>query len=575
MPSPGGSYSDDRRHDGWFRTTVAHNTIVIDQRRQVPTRATLSVLGATADVALTRARTDRAYPGVGLDRTLVLTRDYALDLAAVFSRIPRTVDLVYHGLGELDTSVRTSRPWGGGPLSQRDGYNQMVDLRRGKTAIMWKATWKTEGRPPLVVTVPAGPRTTLYAATGWMGIDEVPLVIQRREEAKTAFAAVVNLNKNPEFVTGVRWLETDSPSARALKIETRRGTDYLPVSYAPGMRRSGVMRSDARLVFVRTRRFDPAGRPAGGLESIYMAGGSVLELFGGRITSTRPALLAAEHVENGHFLVRNLAGAETEVRISGLDLPQIWDSRRLGRNVLAVDSAGRPVPAGKRLRRWPDTIVMKLPAGMGFEFGQSGSSVFRQRAARDAERYQARLNRARSRRMDALDRARRNEEEAARNPVRPETVVVVEAEDFQDQGGGEVEVTEKKVAIRGGKAFLKWDDEGHWLQWRFDVPESGYYHLMLKSCSRDRRVRRLLEIDGSTKALPVSEFYLPWTGGWSNDKDDWRLSAVSDFRVGRPALAYLTRGRHRLRLTNLNGSANLDYLVIASPDVPTERDEFE
>ena len=117
-----------------------------------------------------------------------------------------------------------------------------------------------------------------------------------------------------------------------------------------------------------------------------------------------------------------------------------------------------------------------------------GGSVFALRAGRDAERHQARLNRVRSQRTDALDRARRSEEEAARNPVTPGTVVVVEAEDIDDQGGGEVVITEKKVAIRGGKAFLKWDDEGHWIEWEFAVPESGYYRLLLKCCSRDRLV---------------------------------------------------------------------------------------
>ncbi|NLX59202.1 MAG: hypothetical protein GXY74_08955 [Phycisphaerae bacterium] len=576
MPMPGSSYSDDLRRERWYRTPPAHNTVVIDERRQVPGRASLMTLGGTEEVSVVRAWTDRAAPGVGLDRTLVLTRDYAIDLTGAFSRSERTVDVAYHAFGELETSVRTSRPWGNW-VSERPGYSELQDVRRGTTDLVWKAVWRQAGRPPLVLTAPASTGTTVITATGWKGVRTVPLVIQRRQGREVAMAAVINLNADPDFVTAVCWLETDSASARALKIETTRGADYLLVNYAPGLRSTGMMRTDASLAMVRTRKAGPGSLPfaSGGLDGVYMAGGSTLELLGGRVTLDGTALVAVERTENGHILARNLAGGRATVRLTGLDLPPLWECTDIGRNVLAVDEAGRAAPAGDRLDFGPDSVSMVLEAGQGFEFGEVRHSVFALRADRDAQQRLTLLNRVLLQRMVAEQQADHSEDEAVRNPVTPGTAVVIEAEAFSGQGGGEVRVSEKKVGARGGKAFMGWDSEGHWIEWPVEVPESGYYQMLVRHCGDREQARRGILIDGVGEGLPIGEFFLPATGGWSNARDDWRLTALEDWRTGRRALFYLKRGRHTIRLTNLSNSVNLDYLVLASPDVPADRDEFQ
>jgi len=576
MPMPGSSYGNDPRRERWYRTPVAHNTVVIDERRQVPGRASLMTLGSTEEASVVRAWTDRAAPGVGLDRTLVLTRDYAIDLTAAFSRNERTVDVAYHGFGELETSVRLSRPWGDWG-SNRPGYSELRDVRRGATDLAWKAVWRQAGRPPLVLTAPASAGTTVITATGWKGTRAVPLVIQRRQGREVAMAAVINLNADPDFVTSVCWLETDSVSTRALKIETTRGADYLLVNYAPGLRSTGMMRTDASLALVRTRKVSPVSLQgvSGGLDGIYMAGGSTLELLGGRIVIDGAALVAVERTENGHILVRNLAGNKATVRVTGLDLPPLWQCKDIGRNILAVDEAGHAMPAGHRLDFGPDSVSMVLEAGQGFEFGEVGDSVFALRAKRDAHQRLTLLNRVLLQRMVAEQQADRSEDEAMRKPVTPGTAVVIEAEAFSSQGGGAVTVSEKKVGARGGKAFMGWDDEGHWIEWLVEVPESGYYQILVRHCSNGDQARRGILIDGVAEGLPIGEFFLPATGGWSNTRDDWRLTALEDWRIGRRALFYLKRGQHTIRLTNLSNSVNLDYLVLASPDVPANRDEFQ
>lgn len=573
MPSPGAAYNDIYRYLNWYRTTVAHNTLTVDERRQVPCRAELSLLGSTGDLGLVRAWTDRAYPGVTIDRTVILTRDYVLDLVAAFSRVPHTYDLVHHGFGRLETTLETEPQTA--PLSNRPGYFEMADVKHALASGDWQATWHDQaGGPAAVMTVPAGETTTVVTATGWMGNLDVPLVLQRREARETAYAAVINLNPNEPIVSAVAWIDTGTPSARALRIDTRRGTDYVLVSYAPGTRQAGPLRSDARVAIVRTRKHLSGELLRGDVESMYLAGGSFVEAMGNRLSSSREAVLAMERTGPDLLLLRNLAGATTAVRTSGLKLTRTSGDRPEGYVSHAVDVHGRAA-AGVKLSAIEDPIEERLAPGGGLAIRRPEDTFLDDRAAEEQARFGIALRQAHASRLAAMEKSLAAEDEARANPVTPGTAVVVEAENFTDQGGGNVEITDRKIGTRGDKAFLRWDEQGHWLQWPVDVPENGFYTIILKCCSRDRQARRRLEIDGQPPSEALADFPLPYTGGWSVRKDDWLLVRLEDYRIGRPVLVYLTAGAHTLRLVNLSQSVNLDYLAIASPDVPLDRRQFE
>lgn len=574
MPSPGATYTDDERFRDWYLTAVAHNTLVVDERRQAPSRATPVLLGATEDVALARAWTADAYPGVAIDRTVVLTRNYAVDLVAVFSTLPRMIDLPYHAHGDLATTLSTEAQRY--PVSNQPGYFEMAAVTRGTTSDTWQATWSAAGeQAPLVMTVPGGDETTVITATGWMGNKDVPLVMQRRTAARTAFAAVINLDRDPHYVSRLQWLDTGSPSSRALKITTRRGTDTLVVGYAPGTHRAGGVETDARLAWVRTRRHLSEGLWQGDVESITMAGGTYVEVSGNRLTSRHPALLACERMGTDLLLIRNLAGGDTVVGIRGLDLSAAGTGDDPNYVSYAVDLAGLPRGRKPKLSSIADPVSEPLAVGSGLIIQRPGDTFMADRRRYERDRFRIRLGQVHAARLARLDQAMLNQEDARQSPITPGTAVVVEAESFTAQGGGRVEVTDRKIAARGGKAFLRWDEEGHWLEWPVDIPESGYYHLLMKCCSREQGIRRRLEIDGNAPVPGLASFYLPYTGGWSSNKDDWRVVRVEDFRIGQPVLIYLTKGRHTVRMTNVSQSVNLDYFVFASPDMPADRAAYE
>jgi hypothetical protein len=143
--------------------------------------------------------------------------------------------------------------------------------------------------------------------------------------------------------------------------------------------------------------------------------------------------------------------------------------------------------------------------------------------------------------------------------------VVIQAEDFFAQGGGEVTLTDKKVNAQG-KAFLNWNDPGHWLEWRFKVPQDGEYRIALKCCTEALGPQRALVLDGAFPDEPSQCLDLPSTGGFSNDRDDWRIVTLSDPKTGKSLPFHLRAGDHTLRLINLQDSMNLDFIVVYSPD---------
>ncbi len=161
--------------------------------------------------------------------------------------------------------------------------------------------------------------------------------------------------------------------------------------------------------------------------------------------------------------------------------------------------------------------------------------------------------------------------DAGNYEVPEDTVVMIQAPDFSDQGGGEVNVTADKVNTVGD-SFSHWDHAGHWLEWTFDVPAEGYYHLAVLYCTASDRVRREIKVN----SRPIDDYLQPVfhdTGGWANRADRWQLFIVDNPIAGRPLLIKLDEGENVLRMTNVCGRGmNLDYLAVFSPDVqPTRR----
>lgn len=101
-------------------------------------------------------------------------------------------------------------------------------------------------------------------------------------------------------------------------------------------------------------------------------------------------------------------------------------------------------------------------------------------------------------------------------------------------------VTNTVLNYVGGEA---WRSAGQWIEWNFEVPEDGYYNLMIKArqnYARGSISSRSVYIDGE---IPFSEME-EISFGYEND---WNCMTLSD-ETGTPYQFYLKAGTHTLRL---------------------------
>lgn len=134
------------------------------------------------------------------------------------------------------------------------------------------------------------------------------------------------------------------------------------------------------------------------------------------------------------------------------------------------------------------------------------------------------------------------------------TVIRIEAENAvktssqmlyprQDQSSPAVYPSSPKVLLNNTIGGNSWKDAGQWVEWEFEVPESGYYNISTyckQNFVRGIDVCRKIYIDGE---VPFSELE---AYGFHYEQN-WREEIISD-KNGNAYDIYLEAGKHTLRM---------------------------
>lgn len=141
----------DPRHKTWFRTTLAHNTVAIDERSMFPydfegaslwecdhwrdtvSDGVLECFQPGRDFKAVRASNDNVYAGAKLDRTLVVTRDCVLEVFRVTAEPSRCLDWVVHCLGRFG-ALPASEPI---DMGSQPGYRHLEGARLLPAQVGW------------------------------------------------------------------------------------------------------------------------------------------------------------------------------------------------------------------------------------------------------------------------------------------------------------------------------------------------------------------------------------------------------------------------------------------------------
>jgi len=164
-PDPGSISYAVPLHKQWYRQTLAHNTLVVDQKSQRPTTGELLFFKSTPDLQIASARTTEAYPGVAFERTVaVIAGKCVLVVDRVSSGQEHVYDHVYHNRGSLSAKldlVKADKPVGTG-----NGYDVLEDVKRGKAGENVEVEFRIEPGKTLGNKEVVGTRMSVVGAKG-------------------------------------------------------------------------------------------------------------------------------------------------------------------------------------------------------------------------------------------------------------------------------------------------------------------------------------------------------------------------------------------------------------------------
>ena len=176
---PGNTTYDDSLHLAWNRTTVAHNTLVVDERPMFPydiehpspweedtwrdRRSDGQLEGFQTDRLFSAIRVSNlsVYPGVRLDRTLLLTEHFILDLYRAAAQEPHLLDWVHHLYGTVTWPEAVP-----GTLSNAPGYRLLRNVRRWPRRMsdrLFPLSWSTPSGIAHLILWISRPATLLAA----------------------------------------------------------------------------------------------------------------------------------------------------------------------------------------------------------------------------------------------------------------------------------------------------------------------------------------------------------------------------------------------------------------------------
>ncbi len=206
----GGRYLPE--NDSYAKQTVAHNTVVVDQRSQNGARldSAEAVWGerhffdaSSPTVQVMSAHADHHYPGVRMQRTMMLIRDARLsapavvDLYRLTSTADHTYDLPLHFRGQLIATNLAYQPNVNRQeaLGRDFGYQHIWTEATATTDRPVQMTWLDGNRYYSITTAGAPATEVVFGRTGAndpnFNLISEPMLLVRRHARDHVFASVI------------------------------------------------------------------------------------------------------------------------------------------------------------------------------------------------------------------------------------------------------------------------------------------------------------------------------------------------------------------------------------------------
>jgi hypothetical protein len=259
IPDFGSCPYESREKATWTAQTISHNTLVVDETSQLPTgggtpgwpcdsyerqaRAFVDTFRCDDVAKVAAASSKVVYPGVGLRRTVVMVGDSVVDFYEAQSDVEHQYDYALHIAGKLaESSVALTAAEGA--LSDKPGYQWIINVQRGPQTGALATTWTTETAN---LRISAAPDRTTEVIVG-DGITNatdrrMPMLILRREAAQTIFATVMQPNATDSLP---EWLAVPA-GVTAVRVPTANGTALVVLNTTGQAQTVDGLRATARV----------------------------------------------------------------------------------------------------------------------------------------------------------------------------------------------------------------------------------------------------------------------------------------------------------------------------------------
>jgi len=259
-PDPGSVAYGIPLHQKWYKQTLAHNTLLVNQKSQLPSAGQLDALANGKDFDVVRVTAEEAYEGVRLSRTVLFIENTVLLLDRMTGEQHHVFDWVLHCRGQLRTDFKRSRSKE--PIGDADGYEVISNVRQGTPEGDWSATWRTEDAGLRLTMIGSRRPTEVFSGLGYdnagaglgtPGEVQTPLVVARRRvRRRSTFGAVLQMFKRRPVAENIEVAEVSPPNRARGIVLTRGKKQWVLVStYMPGVVTWENITFDGRVMFAQ------------------------------------------------------------------------------------------------------------------------------------------------------------------------------------------------------------------------------------------------------------------------------------------------------------------------------------
>ncbi|MEZ8219010.1 Alginate lyase [Candidatus Fervidibacteria bacterium JGI MDM2 SSWTFF-3-K9] len=183
-------------HGGWYRTTLAHNTLVVDETNQKPAEGKYLSFGTEGGIDFVIADAGDIYDGVRFRRAIALFNENAIVVIDhVRCEKERLLDIALHLRGQW-SNLPEGEKW---TPPNKDGYRYLTEatIRRVSGSAAIAVNPRPDWRVAVTLIVDAPIDLVTAMGIGSHAADRVPMIMARRQAKDLVLVWCISLDGRP------------------------------------------------------------------------------------------------------------------------------------------------------------------------------------------------------------------------------------------------------------------------------------------------------------------------------------------------------------------------------------------